>query len=91
MSVRQQSRLIEHFVRAVDAEDLGVGRPLDSHAGAGAVQPHRANHRRGRAGHDRAAAGASLSRRLVEEDQPSRIEFSFKFSEIAPRYLLPCR
>ena len=77
----------QHFAH-VGLEDLSVGRSLDRHAGAGPVQAHRGDHRGGppvavrRAADQSLALGGAtpqprqigLGGRLVDEDQPRRVE-----------------
>jgi len=72
----------------IGVEDLGVGRSLDGHAGGGAIQPHRGDHRGGAPMPVRSMADQSfapgrttaqtrhvgLGRRLVDEDESRRVE-----------------
>jgi len=72
----------------IGMEDLGIGGPLNSHAGGGTIQPHRGDHRGGAPMSVRSVANQSftaqratpqtrhvgLGRRLVDEDQPGRVE-----------------
>ena len=82
----------------VGVEDLGVGRSVDRHASRAAIQPHRGNHGRRlpvpmrTAGEQTLATGRTapqpghigLGRRLVDEDEPRRIQPALPADPPAP-------